>query len=361
MSGARRVLAAPSIGERGGGVGQVSAMLWDVVREAWPDSGLSTLIPPGGRTPGLADKLRFGAELAAGQMSGRSAWVFFTHLGLVRAEGYVPSAWRAPYGVFLHGIESWAPLSPRDRELLRNAKLLLANSEFTARRAVEANPDLGRVITCPLALPDGVRPKPAAVPRTGGRLTAVIVGRMESGERYKGHDQLIDVWRDVTAIVPAAELVVVGDGSDRARLEARARHAGPEQAIRFTGFLDRDALDRVYEAADVFVLPSRGEGFGLVYLEAMSRRLPCIGSIHDAAAEVIVNGATGLLVDLDRRGDLGRAIVRLLTDASLRQELGGAGYERLRSHFTYEQFKRRILAEFDRTVDRAFAGSAAVA
>jgi len=294
-------------------------------------------------------------------MSGRSAWVLFTHLGLARAEGYVPSAWRVPYAVFLHGIESWTPLSPRDRDLLRRARLLLANSDFTARRVVEANPDLGHVVTCPLALPGDGRDRAAAPRRAGARPTAVIVGRMEAGERYKGHDQLIDVWRDVRALVPDADLVIVGDGSDRTRLEGRARQAGAGDAIRFTGFLDREALDRLYETAHLFVLPSRGEGFGLVYLEAMARGLPCIGSIHDAAAEVIVNGATGLLVDLDRRGDLGRAIVRLLTDAPLRRDFGHAGHDRVRSHFTYEHFKRRVLAELNRTVEHAIARSEAVA
>jgi phosphatidylinositol alpha-1,6-mannosyltransferase len=162
---------------------------------------------------------------------------------------------------------------------------------------------------------------------------------MAAGEIYKGHDELIDAWPHVLSAIPEAELVVVGDGDDAARLRAKAG-----RGITFTGFVHRATLNQLYADAALFAMPSRGEGFGLVYLEAMAHGLPCIGSIHDAAAEVIDHGKTGLLVDLSDREALGRAIVCLLRDPGLRLGMGRAGLERLEQHFTFERFSRNVVS-----------------
>jgi phosphatidylinositol alpha-1,6-mannosyltransferase len=166
---------------------------------------------------------------------------------------------------------------------------------------------------------------------------------MSQGERYKGHDELIDVWPDVVAAIPDAELVIAGDGDDRVRLESRAKASRAGDRIRFVGFVDRDGLAAQYARAALFALPSRGEGFGLVYLEAMAHRLPCLGSPHDAAREVIEHGTTGLLADPQDRVALGAALIELLKDGELRRRLGESGYQRLLERFTFDRFQRRLI------------------
>jgi phosphatidylinositol alpha-1,6-mannosyltransferase len=267
--------------------------------------------------------------------------VLFSHLGLARAERLVPAPLRAPYAVFLHGVEAWRRLGPVDRHLLAGAALRLANSNYTADRVREANPEIGPVDVCPLALLPGSHAAPSAGGRPASRMV-LTVGRMASGERYKGHDELIDAWPGVIAAQPDAELVVVGEGDDRPRLEERARGGRAGHRIRFTGFVGRAELDALFAGAAVFAMPSRGEGFGLVYLEAMAHGLPCVGSRHDAAREVIADGRTGLLVDLDRPGALAAALIRLLGDEGLRTKLGESGRERLRTQFTFDGFSRRV-------------------
>ena len=351
----QRILASPPLGETGGGVGQVASMLWDVFRAAWPGSARLHTLDVRGTAPGrLARKVRFGAGLAASQGAGRAECVFFTHIGLLRAERWVPRAVRAPYGVFLHGVEGWQTLPAADLELLRHAAIRLTNSQFTASRVRQANGGIGDLITCPLALPD--------VPEISARRTtarqALIVGRLSAGERYKGHDQLIEIWPDVLARVPGAELVIAGDGDDRARLEARANRSAAASHIRFTGFVDRAALDRLYADASVFVLPSRGEGFGLVYLEAMAHARACIGSIHDAAREIIVHGETGLLVDPDDPRSVIDALVRLLTDDVYRDACGAAGRQRLMARFSRDRFAQQVRTELDRVFDSPAARTA---
>ena len=99
----------------------------------------------------------------------------------------------------------------------------------------------------------------------------------------------------------------------------------------------------LYGQAAVFALPSRGEGFGLVYLEAMAAGLPCIGSTDDAAVDVIEDGRTGLLVRQDDVTALAGAVSRLLSDEALRRRMGEAGRARQQSVFSYANFRDRTL------------------
>ena len=336
------VLAVPRLGDDMGGVAQVCGLAWRALEDTWPGRvSLAPLVPEGRQVPSAWDKLRFGADLAAAQHAGRVDWVLFMHLGLARVQRRVPRSWQAPYAVFLHGVEAWAPLSDADRGLLRAASVRLANSHFTARKVLEANPDIGPIVVCPLAL-DPARPWTAPSAGRSRSRQVLVVGRMAQGERYKGHEQLIDVFPAVLRMEPAAELILVGDGDDRPRLERRARAGDARDRVRFPGFVSREELADLYAQAALFALPSRGEGFGLVYLEAMANELACIGSTVDAAGEVIVDGVTGVLVDPDRAGELRDALVRLLGDASLRRRMGEAGRARLDSAFTFARFREAL-------------------
>jgi phosphatidylinositol alpha-1,6-mannosyltransferase len=173
--------------------------------------------------------------------------------------------------------------------------------------------------------------------------TVLIVARMSAGERYKGHDQLLEAWPAVRAQVPSARLFVVGDGDDAARLRSKAEALGLNDSVTFTGFVTDAVLDEMYGRASVFAMPSREEGFGLVYLEAMRRGLPCIGSIHDAAGDVIVDGQTGFLVDQADVPMLAHRVVQLLTTPSLGAEMGERGRQRLVQYFGYERFRRTLV------------------
>jgi len=347
----RRVLAAPILGERGGGVGQVSESLWQAMQDVWPDRvDLVTLLKNGHLRPHAADKLRFGVALAGRHVMARPEWILFSHLGLARIERYVPSALSTPYAVFLHGIEVWRPLGAREMDVLRGAALRIANSHFTAREAERANPGLGRIDVCSLALPKGAPRTTLADPNVDDvRPTVLVVGRLASTERYKGHEQLLRAWPGVRARVPDARLVIAGDGDDAPRLRRLAADFARDASVHFTGFLSRAGLDAEYARASLFALPSRGEGFGLVYLEAMSHGLACIGSRHDAASEVIVDGETGALVDPDDIDALARTIAGLLESPSRRRALGEAGRARVDRHFRYERFRDQVTSLLDAT------------
>ena len=339
----RRVLAVPIMGDRGGGVGQVSQLLWDSMKDTWPGRvDLVTLLRNGHIVPTPVDKLRFGLDLASRQAISRPRCVVFSHLGLAQMEDYVPEAFQVPYAIFLHGIEVWRPLEPRELDVLRGASLRIANSAFTAQAAKAANPGIGDIEVCPLSLPKRARHAAAGDASRYFSRSVLVVGRLASSERYKGHEQLLRCWPAVTARVPDAELVIAGDGDDLPRLKSIAADAGVSASVRFTGFLTREDLDAEYGNAALFAMPSRGEGFGIVYLEAMAHGLACIGSIHDAASEVIVDGETGVLVDPDNTLSLSQSIATLLTAPDLRMAMGAQGRTRVDRHFRYEHFRDRV-------------------
>jgi phosphatidylinositol alpha-1,6-mannosyltransferase len=356
----RPYLASITYDPKGGGVAAVSRLLRQVMRDRWGQGcRLVTLLADAGASDTLhasaVSRLRFGTRLAQAQMTADCAWVFYSHLGPSRVQAFIPPAWRRPYGVFVHGIEAWRPLTATQRQILRRAALRVANSQLTAQRVGEANPGLGPISVCPLALPDGFDrsgpASPADLPARIGSRAVVLVARMMAAERYKGHDELLAAWPEVRARVSDAQLVFVGGGDDARRLEARAASLGLREAVVFTGFVSDRALHAIYRHAAALAMPSAGDGFGLVYLEAMAHRLPCVGSIHDAASEIIEDEVTGFLVDqADRRG-LAARLIALLTNEARRREMGEAGHRRWREQFTYEQFARRMVSLLETHLD----------
>jgi glycosyltransferase involved in cell wall biosynthesis len=162
----------------------------------------------------------------------------------------------------------------------------------------------------------------AAVDRSGReRCTFLYVGRLDP---EKGIDTLLEAFRDVPG-----ELVLVGDGTDAARLRDRA---GPR--VRFEGAKDRDALVADYARADVFVLPSRSEPWGMVLNEAASAGLPLVATEESGAAQdLIEDGRNGFRVSAGDIGALRDCLTRLAQDPELRTRAGSRSRE-LAARFT---------------------------
>ncbi len=149
----------------------------------------------------------------------------------------------------------------------------------------------------------------------------LVIGTMGRLEEQKGQSDLIDAM----AHLPSARLVLVGRGSLDAPLRARAAPLGPR--VHFAGF--RTDVAAVMAAFDIFALPSRWEGFGLVLLEAMAQGLPIVGSAAGSIPEIVVEGETGLLVPPGDAAALGRALASLAADPARARSLGAAGRRRL--------------------------------
>ena len=270
----------------------------------------------------------------------RPATVIVNHLHLAPA-ALALAARGASLLTMVQGVEAWKPLTWLQRVALDRSERIVAVSAYSRDRFRAANRHFAqrRIDVCHLGLEPIVTSQGPAewVP------SALIVGRMARDERYKGHDLLIDIWRDVAAAIPGAVLRVVGDGDDRPRLEQKAATMNLGRHIEFLGRISDEQLAREYQRCTAVVMPSRGEGFGLVFIEAMRAARGCIGG-HGSASEIIVDGDTGFLVDPENGAGLRQAVVRMLRDRTGTVAMGIRGRARFLQHFTEDQFRSRLHA-----------------
>jgi len=209
-----------------GGIARVSSLLWRVMQGRQnPSCELLTAVSPGNELT-LCDKTAFSATVILRQIFSQCDALVFDHLGLARVQPFIPQPVRRPYAIFLHSIEAWETLSGSRLKALRDATLRIANSRYTANRIAEANPSVGPIEVCHLALnPELTRSSSDAEESSVDRIrpnSVLIVGRMLSNEKYKGHDQLIRSLPLIRQQVPDAQLVIVGRGDDVLRLKALA-------------------------------------------------------------------------------------------------------------------------------------------
>src|SRR3984893_381679 len=247
--------------------------------------------------------------------------------------------------VVVHGVEVWTPLPAVRRRSVQSADRVLAPSEDTLSRANEEQrlpAGKGRKLAWslgpefdPQAVPSAPSSPPKGFPR--GRVI-LTVGRWEASEAYKGVDHLISTLPALLKIFPDAQLVAVGEGSDLPRLQSLSRGSDVSGRVHFLPFMAHGQLPNAYDHCELFAMPSRGEGFGLVFIEAMARGKPMIGGAHGGTPEIIDDGINGFLV---RYGDVAQLVdrlKRLLANDSLRREMGAQALAKARREFTFARF-----------------------
>ena len=281
----------------------------------------------------------------------RADGVVCGHLHLVPLAAAVAVARRAPLLLVLHGIEAWEPPhgGPRGAALrlaLGRVDHVVAVSSTTLERFQSWAP-VGRarrtVVPNTFAPgPFAPGPKPRALLQTyglAGRSVVLTLGRLAGLDRRKGFDVVLEALPEIARRVADVTYVIAGDGPDRPRLEAKARDLGLTDRVVFTGYVDEAVKPDLYRAADCFAMPSRGEGFGIVLLEAMASGVPVVASSADGSREAVRDGLLGPAVD---PGDPD-AVADAVVDA-LRQPNGVPdGLD----HFSHAEFTGRWHAVVD--------------
>jgi phosphatidyl-myo-inositol dimannoside synthase len=251
--------------------------------------------------------------------------------------------------VISHGVEVWQPLTHIRRAALHRADLVLAPSRYTAQKLNTSqgipaekirqlpwplSPDFLALATDPTSLP-----LPLGFPQ--GRVI-LTVGRWVASERYKGVDDLIFALAQLRRNIPRLHLVAVGDGDDLPRLQAQAAKLDLNDAVHFLRGLSRKELAACYARSDVFALPSTGEGFGLVFLEAMAFARPVVAARAGGSTDVVENEVNGLLVPAHDPEQLAHALARLLVDDALRTELGRRGLDKIHGQYSFRAFASEL-------------------
>jgi phosphatidylinositol alpha-1,6-mannosyltransferase len=329
----RVVLVTSGLGTAHGGIGVVSQSIHKALSEEYEVSVWRHPVP-------LPRALRIGmlgVRALWGSMR-KPDFIFYEHVHLAAIHGLLPRLADVPYGVFLHGIEVWEPLVGRRRDALLRASLLLSNSATTVTAARAVNPWLPRVEVTWLGVPR----RAARVPAGELPPVALIVGRMVSVERLKGHDPVLDAWPEIRRAVPAARLLIVGGGDDLPRLRRRVLR---EQlaGVEFLGRVSDQERDRIYSSSRLFFFPSKQEGFGLAGVEAAAWGIPVIGLAGTVMSELFPDGSAILVNDL-LTSSISQPAVRVLSNARYANEVGQGARRRVEENFLEEHFVARFKA-----------------
>jgi glycosyltransferase involved in cell wall biosynthesis len=162
----------------------------------------------------------------------------------------------------------------------------------------------------------------------------------------KNHAMLLESWKMVARAEEKANLVLVGDGRLRRKLQARvAKDRIPR--VHFLGF--RGDVPAVLAGSDILVLPSRQEGLARCIMEAMAAGKPVVATDIRGNRDLVVDGATGLLVRLGDVAGLARALLQMVRDPGLRQTMGQAGLQRI-GDYSLERVLVEMAAVYDRYI-----------
>jgi phosphatidylinositol alpha-1,6-mannosyltransferase len=250
------------------------------------------------QAPAVPGRARYALAARWSAWRRRPSTVFCGHLYMAPLAALAARIAGARLVVQLHGIEGWDRPSPLRRKAVEAADLVLCVSRYSRARLLSwAAMAPERVAVLPNTVGEQFTPGDRAAARArfgfGPEKVILSVGRLDPRERYKGQDRVIAALPEIIAHGTDVLYVVAGEGADRSRLESLARETGVADRVRFLGAVPAAGLPDLYRAADLFALPSTGEGFGIVYLEAIACGTPALGLAEAGAVDALADGELG--------------------------------------------------------------------
>lgn len=251
----------------------------------------------------------------------KPAFVLCGHVNLLPLAVAVAFRFRVPLVLMVYGIDIWTPPRLASQLLLGNVDRVVTISQITqdkallwsrllAKKSFELIPNAIDLNAYSLS---DIKPEYLLERyKLRGRRVLMTLARLVALDRYKGVDEVLELMPTLLQLDPTVAYMVVGDGGDRIRLQAKAAALGVADHVVFTGRIsDEERLDH-YHLADAFVMPGRGEGFGFVFLEALASGIPVVASILDGSREAVRFGSLGQLCDPRDPASILEAIERAL-------------------------------------------------
>lgn len=264
------------------------------------------------------------------------------HIGLATTGYLLKSAGMIDrYILILHGIEAWRQLPRHLRKACRQSAAIVATTRYTACQFQVQNLFAhSRMYVIPLAF--GEHTLPCYRPRfCAEQMEVLTVGRLDARERYKGLECVMEAVGKLAKSGIPIRLRIAGDGSDLERLKNYADSVAPKGTIQMLGQVTETELTDLYRTSDIFAMPSKNEGFGLVFLEAMRFGNVCIGGRHGGTPEVIRDGVDGFLIDYGDRAMLTDILVYLYSHPQVAEQIGRKAHERAASEYTFPVMRSR--------------------
>jgi glycosyltransferase involved in cell wall biosynthesis len=371
---------APGLSGAKGGIQVFSAFFLDALSSLRPSASYEVLIKhdsrgveetdggprihTSGAWPMSVRTPAFAAALLGRGLLRRPDLVITTHLNFSAAARWLKRLAGVPYWVVAHGIEAWDVRKPHLRTALREADLILAVSSYTRERLLaEQSLDPARVVVLPNTVSPGsfrIGPKPDYLLARYGlgpeQPVILTVSRLFQSEQYKGYDKILEAMPRIIERLPAVRYIIAGDGDDRGRIERLIAEKGLGGRVTLAGFVPDAELCDHYNLCDVFAMPSKREGFGIVYLEAMACGKPTLAGNKDGAVDALQEGKLGALVNPDDTREITDTLVDILestypNDLMYRPE---ALREAVVDAFGFDSFKHTLstyLEEFFASAD----------
>lgn len=273
-----------------------------------------------GQWPLFLRTLVFSAQLLWLALQDRPELIICTHLNFTPLAYYLKYFLGIPYWTVAHGVDAWDIKNPSLQRSLIYADLILSVSEYTRHRLLqEQNLQPEKV----KLLPNTFNSEYFQISSKSTTLLhrynikqeqpiILTVSRLDSAERYKGYDQIIKALPQIKTVIPDVHYILVGRGNDKFRIESLIQDLNLEASVTLTGFIPDEDLCSHYNLCDVFAMPSKGEGFGIVYLEALACGKPTLGGNQDGAIDALCNGELGALVDPDNINEIANTLVQIL-------------------------------------------------
>jgi glycosyltransferase involved in cell wall biosynthesis len=249
-----------------------------------------------------------------------------------------------------HGIEVWKTFSSFKKKMLQKCDLILPVSQFTKDTMIELNNFPENKFQVLNNCLDPFLPEPVTGDKSVELLNKygfkkedkilMTLTRLSSKEKYKGYDHVLVALKNLINNYPELKYLIVGkyDDIEKKRLEKVITELGIEPFVVFAGFVPDEELAEHFNLADVYVMPSKKEGFGIVFIEAMYYGKPVIAGNKDGSVDALNNGKFGLLVNPDNVTDITNAIQKMLDD----HESFIPSYEEVMQKFSYPAYKKNL-------------------
>ncbi len=329
-----------------GGIQHYNKTLLAVFRELGHDVRLVEL-----SSDSLVSKLKFLMRAFFEAIRFRSDIIFCGHINFSPICYFLKLFLRREYIVETYGIEVWEVNKKILRKGLEGARKITSVARYTKKKIIFQFPQLEDKISVIPNVVDGDKfyskdKSKLLLERHGIAVSSKIIltlGRLSASEGYKGYDKVIQALPEIVKEVPEARYVLVGDGDDAPRVRGIIKEKRMESYVAMAGRVPKEELVDYYNLADVFVMPSKGEGFATVFLEALACGKPVIAGNCDGSVDPLMDGELGILVDPDSMEEIGRAVINILNKKVASNIVdGNLLRKKALENFGIEKFKSRV-------------------
>jgi len=255
------------------------------------------------------------------------------------------------YIVLTHGIDVWHVNNKLKIKGLKEARLIATVSNFTKNKIIKQIPEVkNKIKLLPNTIDGSIfypEPKPTYLMKRHGlkenNKIILTVARLKRTEKYKGYYKILDILPNIAREISGIKYILIGSGDDLENIQKYVKKKNLEKIVILTGYIPDSELSDYYNLCDVFVMPSKKEGFGIVFLEALACGKPVIAGNKDGSVDAVLNGELGILVNPDDEDDIAKELIKVLKN-DVSKKLINSEYLRTKvlEHYGIDRFIEKV-------------------